>query len=75
MDFCMPPIILGLLLGNTVESNLRRALVMSNGDLTYFLHRPITIILLIISALSLFYPILVPMFKKYSEKKKASAAS
>ena len=72
LDFSMPPIILGLLLGNTVESNLRRAMTLANGKLGYFLTRPITVVLLIISVLSLFYPIIMPAVKKYREKKKAA---
>ena len=72
LDFSMPPIILGLLLGETVESNLRRAIVLGGGDIGYFLHRPVTMVLLIIAVISLFYPILVPMFKKWREKKAAS---
>lgn len=74
LDFCMPPIILGLLLGNTVESNLRRAIVLADGNLTYFMGRPITVVLLIISVISLFYPILVPLFKKRKARKATSAA-
>lgn len=72
MDFSMPPIILGLLLGNTVESNLRRALTIANGDLTYFLHRPVTVILLAISAVSLLYPVIAPYLKKAKAGKTAS---
>lgn len=72
LDFSMPPIILGLLLGNTVESNLRRAMTLSGGDLGYFLTRPIAMVLLVISALSLFYPVIVPAISKYQAKKIAA---
>ena len=71
LDFSMPPIILGLLLGETVESNLRRAMTLSGGDLGYFLTRPIAMVLLVISAISLFYPIIVPAISRHNAKKAA----
>ena len=69
LDFSMPPIILGLLLGNTVESNLRRAMTLSGGDLSYFLTRPIAMVLLVISVISLFYPVIVPAIAQYKGRK------
>lgn len=71
LDFSMPPIILGLLLGETVESNLRRAMTLSGGDLGYFLTRPIAMVLLVISAISLFYPIIVPAISRHNAKRAA----
>ena len=71
MDFAMPPIILGLLLGNTVESNLRRAITLAKGDMTYFLHRPVTIVLLLIAAVSLFYPVIASAVAKRKEDRAA----
>lgn len=40
----MPPIILGLILGGTVEENLRRTLVLSDGSfsISSLSHRPST---------------------------------
>lgn len=61
------PFILGLLLGGMLESNLRRALVMSQGSLSIFVERPVTFILLILIVLTLFYPLI----KKHLFKKKA----
>ena len=59
------PFILGLLLGGMLESNLRRALVMSHGSLSIFVERPVTLILFILIVLTLFYP----MIKKHLFKK------
>lgn len=73
LDFSMPPIILGLLLGNTVESNLRRAMTISGGDLGYFLTRPIAMVLLVISAISLFYPVIISAAAKAKADKAAKA--
>jgi putative tricarboxylic transport membrane protein len=36
------PMVLGVVLGFMVESNYRRALVLSNGDLTTFVRNPIS---------------------------------
>jgi len=51
----MPPILLGVILGPISEKGLRRALMISNGDWTVFFTRPICIILLVLSAISVYY--------------------
>lgn len=66
LDFCMPPIILGLILSGTVEDNLRRTLVLSDGSLSIFLSHPIAMVLLLIAAISLFSPIILQAWKKRS---------
>jgi putative tricarboxylic transport membrane protein len=38
----MAPLVLGIVLGELLEKNLRRALVLSDGDLTPFFARPIS---------------------------------
>lgn len=57
-DVPLGPFVLALLLGNLCESNFRRALSMSMGDYSIFLTRPITVILLLLTVLSLVLPIL-----------------
>ena len=52
------PFILGLLLGGMLESNLRRALVMSHGSLMIFVERPVTCVLLLLIVITLFYPLI-----------------
>ncbi len=56
--FPMGPLVLALILGPMAESNLRRALVLSQGDVTIFLTRPIALVLLAITAVSLVWPLL-----------------
>lgn len=68
MDFCVPPLILGLILGRTLESNLRRSLVLSDGSPVIFLQRPIALVLLIAAFLSLIYPIVLPYLRKRGRK-------
>ena len=56
--FPMGPLVLALILGPMAESNLRRALVLSQGDISVFLTRPIAVVLLAITAGSLLWPLI-----------------
>ncbi|WP_298029438.1 tripartite tricarboxylate transporter permease [uncultured Dysosmobacter sp.] len=47
------PFILGFILGPTIESNFRKALIMSNNDLSIFVTRPICIVLIILTIVML----------------------
>ena len=42
MDYPMAPLVLGIILGNLLDKNLRRGLIISDGDITPFLTRPIS---------------------------------
>lgn len=42
MDYPMPPLVLGIILGKLLDDNLRRGLTLSNGDITPFFTRPIS---------------------------------
>ena len=44
------PVLLGLILGPMLESNLRRSLILSQGDPTVFLRSPIAAMLLLAAA-------------------------
>lgn len=70
MDFCVPPLILGLILGKTLESNLRRTLVLSDGSPIIFLQKPISLVLLIAAFLSLIYPIVLPYIRQKMKARK-----
>lgn len=71
-DFPIPPMTIGLVLGYLAESNLRRSLLISKGSLMIFVTRPVSLVILIISFLSLFYPVLK---KAAGSRKKARAAA
>ncbi|RKL66461.1 C4-dicarboxylate ABC transporter permease [Salipaludibacillus neizhouensis] len=62
--FPLATIILGVVLGPLTESEFRRSVEMANGDFSVFFTRPISLTLLIISALMLFYPMINDYFKK-----------
>jgi putative tricarboxylic transport membrane protein len=41
-NYPMAPLVLGIVLGDLLEKNLRRGLVLSEGDLSPFVTRPIS---------------------------------
>ncbi|MFC4420512.1 tripartite tricarboxylate transporter permease [Cupriavidus pampae] len=53
LEFSVAPILLGFVLGPMVEENFRRSLLLSRGDLTVFLQRPISCTFVVASALLL----------------------
>ena len=53
MEYPVAPMILGLILGNMLDTNLRRALVISEGDILQFISRPICIVLILFIVLTL----------------------
>ncbi len=57
-DFPVSPLILGLILGPMMESNLRRSLVMSQGDISILFTRPIACVLIILAVITLVTPII-----------------
>ena len=52
------PLILALVLGQKLETNLRRSLIMARGDFSIFISRPISLVFLITAALLLIIPII-----------------
>ncbi len=64
--YCFPlsPIILGIVLGTLAESEFRRSLIMSEGNYGIFFESPIAAVLIIVSILSFFAPLLVSLYKK-----------
>jgi len=57
MDFPMAPLLLGFILGGMLEDNLRRAVTISNGELSFLWERPTTLILLTLTLLVLTSPL------------------
>jgi putative tricarboxylic transport membrane protein len=51
-DFPVAPMVLAQILGGMMESNFRRALVMSRGDPLIFLIRPITVTILVLATVT-----------------------
>ena len=63
------PFILGLLLGGMLESNMRRALVMSHGNYSTFITRPVSLVLFIMIILTFFTPVFKMAFRKFKNSK------
>jgi putative tricarboxylic transport membrane protein len=53
LDFSVAPILLGYVLGPLVEENFRRSLLLSRGDMTIFVQRPISAAFMALCALLL----------------------
>lgn len=51
MKYSPAPIVLGIILGNMIDENFRRALVVSDGSLSIFVTRPISLLFLAIIVL------------------------
>ncbi len=64
----MAPLILGFVLGDMMEQNLRRALSITNGDASILLESPISIGLWLGSATMLLLP---PLVRYFSQRKNA----
>jgi putative tricarboxylic transport membrane protein len=62
MDFPMSPLILGFVLGEMLEQNLRRALSISNGNLVILWESPICKVLLVLAISVLVLP---PIWKRW----------
>lgn len=54
--FPIPPLTIGLVLGNLFETNLRRSMILSDGNPLIFVQRPVSCVILIISFLFFFMP-------------------
>jgi len=70
VDFPMPPMILGFILGSMMEDNLRRALTISDGSLSFLWERPITLSILTLTIIILFMPIISDFFLKIKNRRK-----
>lgn len=57
MKYPMAPLVLGIILGTLLDTNLRRGLALTGGDITPFFTRPVSLSLCIISALTIIFSI------------------
>lgn len=62
--FSSASLVLGLVLGPMMEENFRRQLLVTNGDYMSFITQPISGIILLLSVIALFYPVITKAFKK-----------
>lgn len=64
MGFEPAPMLLGYVLGKLMEENLRRAMIISRGDMMTFIERPVSAGLLLVAALLLVVALLPSISKK-----------
>ncbi|MDP5057558.1 MAG: tripartite tricarboxylate transporter permease [Marinomonas hwangdonensis] len=64
LDFPMAPMLLGYILGDIMEQNLSRSLVLSDGSLAFLWERPLTLTIMIIAILVLLLPLIGKVFGK-----------
>jgi len=69
-NFSPIPLLIGLVLGDMVEKNFHRALLMSEGSLSIFYESLISKILIALIFLSLFYPYISKLWKRIRQKRK-----
>ena len=72
-DFPMPPMILGFILGGTVEKFFRTAMISSRGDFTVIFTRPIALVFFILSILFIAMPVVKSLIAKMKKTNKADA--
>ncbi len=57
LAFPMAPLLLGFILGDMIERNFRRAMMISDGSLSFLWDRPLTLSIFVISILVLLFPL------------------
>ncbi|MEO7403074.1 MAG: tripartite tricarboxylate transporter permease [Burkholderiales bacterium] len=73
LNYPMAPLVLGIVLGDLLEKNLRRGLVLSDGDLSPFFTRPISLGLFLVIAAVVIAKL--PVVKRYFEQRRLAKAS
>lgn len=64
LDFPMAPMLLGYILGDILEQNLSRSLVLSDGSLAFLWERPLTLTIMVIAVVVLLMPLIGKVFGK-----------
>lgn len=53
MDYPVAPLVLGIILGDILDKNLRRALIISDGNLFMMFVRPISLVIIVLTLLTI----------------------
>jgi putative tricarboxylic transport membrane protein len=67
--FPITPLILGLVLGLSIEDNFRKSMVFSEGSFSIFLTSPVSLVFLILALLMLVAPTLRPWLNARKTRK------
>lgn len=68
LDYPMAPMILGFILGDLMEDNLRRALAISDGSISFLWERPITLVIMLITVAVLVTPAIKFVRERWSSR-------
>lgn len=71
LEIPIPPMVLALILGSTTEQSFRNAMTISNNSISIFFTKPISMVLIILAALSIVYS--VQRERKIAQKTSASS--
>jgi putative tricarboxylic transport membrane protein len=63
-EYPLGPAVLGLVLGDLMEQNLRRSLIMSKGSAAIFFTRPVSAVFIALAVLSLLAPYLLRLIRR-----------
>ncbi|RYH01258.1 tripartite tricarboxylate transporter permease [Salipiger sp. IMCC34102] len=69
LAFPAAPLVLGLVLGPLMEQNFRRSLMLSDGDFSTFVTRPISAVLFTCIVMVLVAQIIAPLLQRYRARK------
>ncbi|BCV25913.1 MAG TPA: tripartite tricarboxylate transporter permease [Firmicutes bacterium] len=58
LEYPAAPLVLALVLGNMMENSLRQSLLLSHGSMAIFVTRPLSLLILLISAAAVLVPVL-----------------
>jgi putative tricarboxylic transport membrane protein len=67
--FPVVPMLLAIVLGPNLESNLRMSLILADGDWTIFFTQPISLGFIILAVVTFFTPLLLPAIRSRLKKK------
>ena len=70
LNYPVAPAVLAIVLGPLAERSMRQSLISSQGDITTFVTRPISLTCVLLALLLISYP----MIQKYVRRRKAAAA-
>jgi len=66
MEYPISPLVIGVILGPMADENLRRALMVSQGDLMPFFTRPVSLVLIL--AIALMVVAQVPAYRRWRSR-------
>jgi len=69
LKYDLAPLVLALVLGPMMERSFREAMMISRGDLSVFLSRPISGTILLVGAIVLAAPLLIAWIKPLIRRK------